>query len=635
MRLSRGVVKKRLYLVGVIVALALVGVYSWLYMKPVQSAVGFVAASTAQTAASTSFTIAAPSGAADGDLLVMLVSARGGTGVIITTPSGWLQVSNSSTTSSTLIRSSMYYKYYSSGDTTYSIKMSTSQKAAAVISAYRGVETVDPVDRSSSAAKTSASPMVANSVTTTLPNTMTVTAFASTRATTFTAGSGSTMRGTTATSGGNTATNTTVGLQDYNTIQAMAGTSVSPSMNTAAAADYIVHTIALKPYAPMVIQQSLHKFFQVQNDGTLGAQLTNTVDEQQAFSLRSLLSVDGRHLAGGDKSFALHAAQKSAGVCGPYSSMVQNIGGITRYPTNAQQDNSNGGVAWGDAFGVGNHYQVLDEDGISATVIAGTRSLYVSAKIITTGYAFNLPPGSVIAGVKAHVVGRTDALASSDKTSTVYGQLAGLGGVIGLESGGRTMPWASIGEVTLGDSADRWGTDLTVDLVNSTDFGFSFYIRAFDETGYSFAYAPDVLVDAVKLTVYYTQPSTGGLVYETSSTPADASYAASNVGDPSNSRPVDRQRVVRNNPFSNYVQINAGTDGLWDFRLYPESGSAGKTYCLKIVNSDGSPLDGYGTLPEITITSNGPSLEQRLRGGQAVREGQSDTPLVAPGTPGW
>ena len=49
----------------------------------------------------------------------------------------------------------------------------------------------------------------------------------------------------------------------------------------------------------------------------------------------------------------------------------------------------------------------------------------------------------------------------------------------------------------------------------------------------------------------------------------------------------------------------------------------------------GALLDSYATLPEVTIIAGGPSLDQRLRGGQAVREGQSDTPLVAHGTPGW
>lgn len=139
------------------------------------------------------------------------------------------------------------------------------------------------------------------------------------------------------------------------------------------------------------------------------------------------------------------------------------------------------------------------------------------------------------------------------------------------------------------------------------------------------------------MTVEYAvkDPTGGTLIFQQTATPASGSQVAAVAGDPSNGRPVVLQNYVRSNNFSNNQAIPVGSDGLWDMRLVAGGQAVGKTYCFRVVNSTGVPLDTYTLLPEVTVIAGGPTLEHQLRGGQAVREGSPDTPLIAPGTSGW
>ncbi|MGC8776163.1 MAG: hypothetical protein ACP5QN_02545, partial [Minisyncoccia bacterium] len=58
------------------------------------------------------------------------------------------------------------------------------------------------------------------------------------------------------------------------------------------------------------------------------------------------------------------------------------------------------------------------------------------------------------------------------------------------------------------------------------------------------------------------------------------------------------------NNFTNSVAaIPSGQDGKWDFSLKDNGASANTAYCLRIVKSDGTVLDTYNVIPQITTAS--------------------------------
>lgn len=100
------------------------------------------------------------------------------------------------------------------------------------------------------------------------------------------------------------------------------------------------------------------------------------------------------------------------------------------------------------------------------------------------------------------------------------------------------------------------------------------------------------------------------IAYKDNTTPTDASALTSNGADPTHSTDtIVNQTYEEANNFSNTQStIGIGQDGKWDFSLYDKTGTSGTTYCIRIVESDGTALDTYTVYPEITtaITSGGP-----------------------------
>ena len=64
--------------------------------------------------------------------------------------------------------------------------------------------------------------------------------------------------------------------------------------------------------------------------------------------------------------------------------------------------------------------------------------------------------------------------------------------------------------------------------------------------------------------------------------------------------------------------IPAGQDGLWDFALNDLSGYG--VYCLRVVETDGSVLDGYSQIPEVTLCNRAPT-DKLMRHGAYFCEG--------------
>ncbi|MEK7511046.1 MAG: hypothetical protein AAB582_02335 [Patescibacteria group bacterium] len=116
------------------------------------------------------------------------------------------------------------------------------------------------------------------------------------------------------------------------------------------------------------------------------------------------------------------------------------------------------------------------------------------------------------------------------------------------------------------------------------------------------------------------------IAYSTANTAADGDNLTSNANDPTHSgHTIVNQDYEEANNFTNTVgTIVSGQDGKWDFSLIDNSAPDNTTYCFRVVKSDGSVLDSYSVVPQIT-TYNPTSLTFVVS--------HVDFPTIAPGTP--
>lgn len=99
--------------------------------------------------------------------------------------------------------------------------------------------------------------------------------------------------------------------------------------------------------------------------------------------------------------------------------------------------------------------------------------------------------------------------------------------------------------------------------------------------------------------------ATTPISYALNSTAADGQNMAASAGDPVRSgRPTQLQTFEEDASFTHSrTSIAVGESGLWDFSLQDYGAAAGTTYCLRLVHSDGSLLDNYLNVPELTTAA--------------------------------
>lgn len=95
------------------------------------------------------------------------------------------------------------------------------------------------------------------------------------------------------------------------------------------------------------------------------------------------------------------------------------------------------------------------------------------------------------------------------------------------------------------------------------------------------------------------------IAYKDNTTPADGASLTANANDPTHGTDtIVNQTYEELNNFTNSVAaIPAGQDGKWDFSLKDNGATANTAYCLRAVKSDGTVLDTYSVIPEITTAS--------------------------------
>ena len=82
--------------------------------------------------------------------------------------------------------------------------------------------------------------------------------------------------------------------------------------------------------------------------------------------------------------------------------------------------------------------------------------------------------------------------------------------------------------------------------------------------------------------------------------------------------------------FTNPTAIPAGNVAMWDFSLKDNNATAGTSYCIRMAGGDSTAFAQYGSYVEVKTYSAvvGPTLDQQLRGGQSVVEGQGKKPFT-------
>jgi len=190
---------------------------------------------------STSLTLNRPAGTQANDTLIAQVTAAGGTGTTITTPTGWTLIAT--TTNGTNVRTSTYRHLAAGGDPANWVwTLSGSKPAAGGIAAYTGVDTTNPIDATASATANATTSHVAPTVTTTAWNDLHIAVHGLTTATTVTPTAGATERHDRASAG---TTPVTAELAD--TPLTGPGATGTRSAISAGAASSASQTITLRP----------------------------------------------------------------------------------------------------------------------------------------------------------------------------------------------------------------------------------------------------------------------------------------------------------------------------------------------------------------------------------------------------
>lgn len=357
-----------------------------LNIQQASAAISFRAVASSNTASgSTSLDISRPTGLSTNDVMIAIVSSRGGSGTTITPPGGWSLI-NTRTVSTTLLSSTYYKVATGSEPLTYSFTLSPSRQASGIVVAYSGVDTTNPINTDAVQNYTSSTTLTSPSITTTVNNAWIIAAFTHGVTTTLSAGSGMTLRAQDASTG-----LISSGLQDG--IQASSGVSGTKNMTAADAAGNIGHTIALKPAATgSGISQVSFRFFRNSNSPSASDPLeaidTNvTIPASQAFRMRINLGVSSGSMTTSN-AYKLQYAPRSTGdnTCdtGFSGETYSDVGASTPvafYTDNGVNDGlsyyaSSSDPARSGITAVGQSYESINPMAVTTTVSAGQDSLW-------------------------------------------------------------------------------------------------------------------------------------------------------------------------------------------------------------------------------------------------------------------
>jgi RHS repeat-associated protein len=311
-------------------------------------------------AAGTSLAVAPPTGRQPGDVLLAQVTVRGGTGVTITAPAGWMAVdpAGNANAQGTNVRDAVYWRTATATEpATYTWTWTGgAQRATIAMTAYGGVSSTNPIDVWSVTTGTTAT-AVAPGVTTTVAGDRLVALYGVKTNDTITSGPTGTTQEVNAVS----QTRSVI----YDQTLAAAGATGTRTLTLPAAVKTVSHLVALKP----AVDAERYGYTGSGDTADLTLTTTGTVIER-SIGLPGGVTVTKR--AGGDVwSYAnLHgditATADSTGIRtgGPYT--YDPYG----YPLTGLPDNSDGGL---DNGWLGSHQRPLEHAAGINTIEMGAR----------------------------------------------------------------------------------------------------------------------------------------------------------------------------------------------------------------------------------------------------------------------
>lgn len=489
-------------------------------------------------------------------------------------------------------------------------------KTVAGLTSFGGVGSYELENRQTQTGTTITAP----SVTTLAAATRIVTVYTLTYGSTITLPGGVSSLYTTTSSGGAAGTKIMMSVGTFD--QASAGATSAQSATAGDSANNVGIQFALHPPLPVSITQGPYRWFANNNSTNPGSPLalentSATIEQGTPFRLRQRLAVDTNTLPATGQSFKLRYAEK-AGTCGVYYDVGTGIPQSLPYYATSSVDKNNGqDLSW-----VSPSNAAGTTDGLVATVSSTTLLTHmISNNLYVSGYGFSIPTDATITGISLTLSGgRTDS-----GTVTRYTALTKDGSTLTPTIRSKSIPYPAGGSAFEGSSTELWGTTWTPAEINSSSFGAlinaDVYFQNSGEGG-----PTTYSLNSVQITVHYSLPTQPMVKYYDNASVASGATIASVAGDPANAGRTAVYQVYQESsilPFANPAAIASGQDGLWDFSLTTNDGTAGKTYCFQVTKEDGSSLTSYSVTPEIIIgtVGQGPSLEQQLRGGQSVING--------------
>ena len=173
-------------------------------------------------------------------------------------------------------------------------------------------------------------------------------------------------------------------------------------------------------------------------------------------------------------------------------------------PGTITDDASNGGVStWSN---LSNATTSNDQFAIASCGTFKDGLIWVSELthyLVATDFSFGVPAGSTINGISAEVERRAGSISPAISDASIRLVVGGSIAGSDLSAG---LAWSTTEEViTYGGAAELWGLTPTVADVNSSNFGFA--ISAV--SAISGGHIGQCQVDQMRMTVYYTLPSSG------------------------------------------------------------------------------------------------------------------------------
>ncbi|GIW66881.1 MAG: hypothetical protein KatS3mg095_0779 [Candidatus Parcubacteria bacterium] len=237
---------------------------------------------------------------------------------------------------------------------------------------------------------------------------------------------------------------------------------------------------------------------------------------------------------------------------------------------------TDGGSTWSQEFGP--VYSSNDD------IYGGRLSLTPAQMIVATWYAAG--PDDLFSRQIAPKTFNQSAYRFFDNTDStdVGSPLAAQNTAVTLSSAGSAFRLRMLLHVNIADL-----------FTNEGDFKLQFAQRGADnlcDTSFTGETYQDITASTV-------------IAFNDNSTPADGSALTANANDPIHGTDTIRNQTYEElNNFTNSVSsINAGEDGKWDFSLKDNGAPPNTTYCFRVVKADGTLLETYSVIPQITTAA--------------------------------